>query len=215
MTEAMDGLAGVIMSVALHGWGLMNFVYTRTDTARNRAVHRLLGSDYEYLVMLDSDHVHDPQVVEKLAMSVMYNPEIKVLGGLTFRRGQPYEPMAYHFGDTPHTLIPLRDWGPGITPVDALSTAILMVHREVFESMDPPWFTYEYYTYADGASPSEDIVFFRRLRRELPQYQPYVHTQIRAPHISVRHIDEPDFRRWLAEHDEPAGESTEVRQDGD
>jgi len=198
LTEAMDGIIGVAMRCPIHGWALSSFGYQRTDVARNKFVHQLLESDYEYLAMLDSDHKHDPCVVEKLALAAAIHPECKIISGLNFRRGEPYEPMAYRFegGKADGALMALDTWESGLVEVDAVSTAALLVHREVFEAMDPPWFRYDYYKYSKGVSPSEDIVFFRRLRRET-DYRVWVHTQITSPHITSRTIDERDYRLWL------------------
>lgn len=193
--DAMDGLVGTCMRAAMLGMGVANFAYRRTDTARNMMVHQLLESQYDWLLMLDSDHQHNPVNLDALCYAVGVHPDIRILAGLTFRRGEPYEPMAYLFADEDGRLVPLNSWGSGLTEVDAVSTAILMVHREVFESMAPPWFYYTYDKYNHGTSASEDIVFCRRVRTETP-YKIWVHTQIQAPHITSHYIGESDFRDW-------------------
>lgn len=207
MVEAMNGIVGLAMRAGRYGWPIVDFQYMRTDSNRDRMVHWLLESDCEWLLMLDSDHRHNPMIAEQFAYIVTEDPEIRVLSGLNFRRGEPHEPMAYLLRDRDDPSSKLAavlpsQIKPGIMEVDAVSTAALMVHREVYEAMQPPWFVYDYSKYKRGVSASEDIVWCRRLRRETP-YKIYVQTQITSPHLYVDEIaDVGPFERWMAAQQE-------------
>jgi GT2 family glycosyltransferase len=200
LVEAVNGIVANAISTAAHGWEMMGFGYDRTDVARNRAAHALLASDCDALVMLDSDHVHKPRLVEYLAMAAAAHPEVGVIAGLNFRRMPPHEPMAYK-ADADGRYGTLCDWPEGLVEVDACSTASMLIRREVFAALEPPWFAYTYETYDNGIATSEDIAFCRRVTRETG-YPIYVHTQLTSPHITTRTITAADFARWMEEHPE-------------
>ncbi len=197
MVEAMDGIVGVAMHAALHGWGLVSFAYRRCDLARNIAAHHLLESPAEYLCMLDSDHKHPPDVVDKLVSCVMAHPDLDIVAGLNYRRSVPHEPMAYMFSSD-HGMSIINNYDqPGLVTVDAVATPSILIHRRVFEALEPPWFYYDYANYNHGNSASEDIVFFRRLKREAPQFKIAVHTQITSPHLFMEGVgDAARYEKW-------------------
>jgi len=184
MVQAMDGLIKIASRVARYGWKWFNFAYRRTDVARNMMGHCLLDSDTEYLCMLDSDHMHHEATVERLVSCAMARPDIKIVAGMNYRRGPGHEPMAYMFVGE-HQLVPIKPpEEPALLPCDAVSTASILIHREVFEAMEPPWFRYNYDNYKEGECGSEDIHFCRRIRAET-DYQVWVHTGIVSPHLMM------------------------------
>jgi len=204
MVQAMDGIIGVAMNAVTHGWGFVSFAYRRTDTGRNIMAHHLLESNAEYLAMLDSDHQHEPQVVEKLVSCAMAHPELDVIAGLNYRRSSPHEPMAYMF-EGAHSLTVIANYDqPGLIDVDAVATPAILIHRRVFEQTEPPWFTYEYHQYDHGRTGSEDIAFFRKLKRD-GEFRVAVHTQITSPHLRMVGVaDDTLYKQWFANapHDE-------------
>jgi hypothetical protein len=211
MVEAMTGIVGLAQRAGVYGWPIVDFQYMRTDSNRDRMVWWLLESDCEWLLMLDSDHRHEPTIAEQFAYVVTQDPEIRILSGLNYRRGGSFEPMAYMLTDpdditSPLASVPIDQIKPGLMRVDAVTTAALMVHREVFEAMEPPWFVYDYSKYRRGVSASEDIVWCRRLMRET-EYKIYVQTQITSPHLYVDEIaDASRFKAWKAAQKENDGE---------
>lgn len=197
MVEAMDGIVGVAMRAALHGWAVLQFSYRRTDLARNIAAHHLLDSPATYLAMLDSDHRHEPEVVEKLVSCAIRFPELDIVAGLNYRRALPHEPMAYKWAEGGGMSVITNYREPGLIMVDAVATPAIVIHRRVFERLEPPWFTYGYEMYRKGQSGSEDIAFCRRLQREGP-FKIAVHTQITSPHIVYGEVaDASRYEAWL------------------
>ena len=62
--------------IASRGWGFIHHGYNRTDVQRNEFAVSLLDSpDYTHLVMLDMDHTHPHDIVERLCDSVAEAPE--------------------------------------------------------------------------------------------------------------------------------------------
>ncbi len=200
LVEAVNGIALNVICAAEHGWEWCGFGYDRTDVARNRMAHKLLDGDCEALVMLDSDHIHPPKLVEYLAMAAAAHPEIGVIAGLNYRRMPPHEPMAYK-ADAEGRYGCIDGWGNGLVEVDACSTASILIRRQVFEALEPPWFRYEYDHYDRGVATSEDIAFCKRVKRET-DFPIYVHTQLTSPHLTTRAITGADFERWRRENPE-------------
>lgn len=202
MVEAIDGLVQIATRVAQYNWSWFNFGYRRTDVARNMMVHALLDkSEADYLCMLDSDHRHHEAVVERLVSCALADPRIKIVGGMNYRRGPGYEPMAYMFAGENQLSPIVEPTQPTLMRVDAISTASLLIHREVFEALKPPWFQYVYENYDKGECSSEDIQFCRRIRAET-QYDIWVHTGIVSPHLRVTAVSDGSVRaRYLAEQE--------------
>lgn len=197
------------LEIAAQGPALLKQDYTRTDLARNRFAMKLLESNYTHLLMLDVDHVHPADIVQSLARWPLMNPEIKIVGGLNFRRSEPYEPCA--FIDDPETgsVNALASWSPGLAEVDYLGTGSILIAREVFEAIEPPWFYNIYNIPANWADewPGEDIGFAEKARKA--GFKMYVDTTTTSPHVSDRLIGEKTFRAYLQQHPEKYKQVTE------
>jgi len=198
LVEAMDGLIRIATRVAQYKWDWFDFAYRRTDVARNMMAHCLLESEADYLCMLDSDHMHHEAVVERLVSCAMADPRIKIVGGMNYRRGPGYEPMAYKSVGK-HQWSPIDPpEEPSLLRVDAISTASLLIHREVFEALEPPWFRYTYDYYERGDSSSEDMTFCQRIKTET-NYDIWVHTGIVSPHLRMATVGDGSTRTQYLE----------------
>lgn len=186
------------MQIAAQGVALLKKPYTRTDIARNNYAMALLESDYTHVLMLDSDHIHPVDIVQRLARWVLLRPDVQVVGGLNFRRSEPYEPCAF-FLDENNGVSTIGSWGEGIIKVDALGTGSMLIAREVFETIEPPWF-YNIYdeNYWSDIHPGEDIGFALKCREA--GIGQWVDTTTTSPHVTEGLITEAAFRRYQATH---------------
>jgi len=107
------------LMMAQAGVHIMEMPYIRTDLARNQSAINLLKSDFTHHLMIDADHVHPYDLVERLAKWVILDPDVWVVGGLNFRRGAPYEPCAFVYGEDKRIYSPAA-FPPGIMEVDSL-----------------------------------------------------------------------------------------------
>ena len=138
---------------------LLHFPYTATHIARNKAALALLSMpQYDCLVMLDSDHEHDPFIVHKLVANMMLDQEVKVVGGLNFQRKPPYSPCFYAKDEKGSKVVPLT-WPDTLFSVDVLGTGSIAIHRTVFTQLTPPWFWYDPSGFWDDYFPGEDVWF--------------------------------------------------------
>lgn len=190
------------LEIAAQAPMIMKQDYTRTDLARNRFAIKLLESDYTHLLMLDVDHVHPRDIVQRLARWPMMNPEIQVVGGLNFRRSEPYEPCCFLKDPETGGVNAPADWPEGLMKMDYIGTGSILIAREVFEKIPPPWFQIVYGIEAnwDDEWPGEDIGFSEKC--SAAGINLYVDTTTTSPHVSDRLIGEPTFRAYLEQHPE-------------
>jgi len=183
-------------NILQQGWPLGRLEYTRNDIARCKFGEYLLESKFTHLLMLDSDHVHPPDVVQRLARWFRAYPgQIEVIGGLNFRRGAPFDPCAFiDPGDG--TFRRMAAWHQGAVSVDALGSGSIMIQRSVFERLPKPWFAYDYTNLQDW--PGTDMWFSKLCRAH--GISLWCDTTTTSPHIGDRLIDGEDYRQWLMEH---------------
>jgi len=185
--------------IFVQGWALARLEYTRNDIARHKFAEFLLQTEYTHLLMLDSDHTHPADIVQRLARWFQAYPDtVRVVGGLHYRRGKPYDPCAFvDPGDG--TYRRMAEWGEGAIEVDALGTGSMMVERSVFEEMDPPYFAYDYKEWSGW--PGTDMYFSERCRER--GITLWCDTTTTSPHIGDMFIDDAAYRRWIAENGTP------------
>lgn len=138
------------------------------DANRNKIVYDFLyNSDHDWLMMLDDDMIpHAP-----LKQLVEYNK--KVISGLTVVRhnGIPspliQKRVPGKSGEVRFRTANLKDLDsetPPLIKVDGIGTGCLLIHREVLEKMQPPWFKFEYDEIGE-IKLSEDYAFSEKCRK--------------------------------------------------
>jgi hypothetical protein len=185
-----------LMRIAQQGWEFLALGYSRTDVARNRMAQALLKGPWSHLLMLDSDMLHPVDIVNRLGSRAAQHPECRVLSALYFRRGQPFDPLAFVRDDEGH-LRTIGEWPQGLVKVAAVGTGAMLIHRSVFEQLPPPWFTYSYVPGTMETS-SEDIEFCELCEKN--GIDIWVDTTVVVPHLTDRAITEQTFRHWVADH---------------
>lgn len=190
-----------LWEVARRGWPLIQSrPYGRVDVHRNEFARALLETDYTHLAMLDTDQVHPPDVIEHLARWMLAEPKIRVVSGFHFRRGEPYDPLAFRYDPEKRGYLPPVHWGLGLAPFDAVGHGSTIIHRSVFEQLEWPYWAYSYSPESVGKYPSEDMYFSAKLRQA--GIDIWVDTTQTSPHLTHWGIDERTFRDYLAAHPE-------------
>ncbi len=119
------------------------------DSNRNRGIAKTLEADdgsLEWMAFLDDDHTFHPDLLMKM-LGAMYEHNLDVLTALYLRKIPPFDPVwfaqigdsggerRYQMGD----LKRARKVG-NIIPVDGTGGGFLVVRKNVFRMIDPPWF---------------------------------------------------------------------------
>ncbi len=187
------------MSIAQRGVPFLWLPYGRTDFVRNKFAMQILDSEFTHVLMLDSDHIHPDDIVERLVRWPLQKPDIQVIGGLNFRRGEPFDPCVRLMDDDGEYYTP-ADWQEGtIAPVAAIGTGSILIAREVFEAGPPPWFYYDYSLVAGQDKwPTDDMGFAAYCRQH--GIQQWCDTSTVSPHISDSVIDEGVYRQYILTH---------------
>lgn len=198
--------------IASHGYPILPTPYGRVDIQRNAlAIAMLLRpEEFTHIVMMDIDHMHPVDTVERLGRWILEDQDKLVIGSLNFRRGEPFDPMIYLEAPDGQLRPPL-EWEQGLGEVAAIGHGSIMISRKVFEKARGPWWAYTYHYFGDQGPdkplaerfnnptyPSEDIYFCQVCREN--QIKMYCDTTLTAPHLITATVDESTFRGWLSAH---------------
>jgi len=185
-------------AIAQQGVPIIPVPYGRIDVTRNKMAIQLLRSDYTHLLMLDIDHKHPWDIVQRLARWVLADPEIQVVGGSNFRRSAPFDPC-WGFWGNDGKYYPAVEYEKGLIEVDMIGTGAILIAREVFELIPPPWFTNDYSQAWRDVWPGEDIGFCKLC----DEYgiRKYVDTTTTSPHLADALVNEGTWK----DHVEKAG----------
>jgi hypothetical protein len=175
------------------GWDLVIQPPLRTDLARHRMAEELLRGDHTHLIMLDCDHNHPADIVQRLCRWVDDDATREVVAGLTFRRCEPHDPLCFiRNGDNWYAP---TEWPTGLWQVNAVGTGAICIARTVFERIPQPWFYYDYSNVEHDAWPTEDLAFCARCTDA--NIKIWVDTTTVSPHMGMAWIDEKAFRDYL------------------
>jgi hypothetical protein len=166
----------------------------------------------KYLIFVDDDMVWQPDAIGRLVASyhelLTDDPFLApfMLGGLCFRRSQPYQPTLYMREsptDGPYNF--LEDWSDGYVEVDATGCAFLLIPVEVFEAIAGTAMPSFEQREKLGGLPSffrwerkygEDIQFCQDAKAAGVRI--FVDTRIEVGHIAEVEIKHEHFLRELA-----------------
>jgi len=199
--EVVSDIAfNAFMAIAQKGWPMIQRGRDRTDNNRNQLAKQFLeSSELDYILMLDADHVHPVDIVERHMRYVYHDPAKLVIGGLHYRRGAPFEPMVWVKSDDGlfhHPVAP----PDGIFRCDAMAHCTLLVHRSVFDRIEYPWWRYDYDVTIDEESASEDIYFCKSCREA--GIELWCDGTTTSPHIRQDLVTGAHFQQYMAEHPE-------------
>ena len=98
---------------------------------RNEAVQRMAG---DWLLFIDDDMVWTPEQVGRLIVS-REEHDLDMVGGLCFRRSEPFQPTMYVREEGTGAYNHFEDWPQDVVEVDATGLAFLLIHKRVFEAI--------------------------------------------------------------------------------
>jgi len=172
------------------------------DSNRNSIAKKLLGTDNEWLLTIDSDIGPPPMVLEELMSHGK-----KVVGAVCWSSMGGEEGGRWESFGIPYPVImsksPKGGWNVDreaasseerLVECDSGSTACLLLHREVLEAIEPPWFRLQYDE--DGlCNAGEDFTFFDKVKAK--GYGVYVDLALQCGHYKI--VDIKRLNELLAE----------------
>lgn len=104
------------------------------SSARNGLVSTMLG---EWLLMLDTDHQFEPDIVARLLKVMQNNPDVDVLSGLYLHRSAPHMPVVYQWSDV--GLVRVADWmkheSMYLLPVGSVGAGCMLIKRKALKKV--------------------------------------------------------------------------------
>lgn len=174
----------------------------RIASARNVVCSRFLDQNADWLLMLDTDMVFSPDLLDRM-LEVADPDEVPILGALCFAggKGAQIHPTMYMFGkDDEGGLISMRcESYPEneLMQVNGTGGACLLVHRKVLAAMKERYETtgaaFFAETYAMGQDFGEDITFC--VRAQSLGFPIHVHTGIEVGHRKLHVLDSTVYER--------------------
>lgn len=183
-TPASPVLPSILVSVINTGWvrselslwvtrqigdrlatGYDPIVNNNLDAARNRQVKRFLEQDFTHLLLVDSDTVPPDDVIPRLLRHdkpVIGWAVQNWVGGLELLQTYTLKELPDR-GDGRYWY--QRVSGEGLMECDATGAACLLVRREVFEAIEPPWFQTQHSSDGTEVWLGEDVYFSRKVRQ--------------------------------------------------
>lgn len=191
------------IALAQQGYAFVSRPYDRIDVTRNRFAQHLLDTpEYTHLLMLDMDHLHAPDIPERLARHWLRDPEKLVIAGLNFRRSEPYDPLVWVQGPD-GTMYSLTDWPKGLLKCNVVGTGAMLIHRSVFERIPRPWFENDYSLAANAdAWPGEDVGFCKKCGEA--GIDIWCDTTTTSPHLGFTAVSQETYRGYMASYPELA-----------
>ena len=139
------------------GWRKEHVIGSDRCGSRNRLCEYVLESKAEYLWFMDDDHVFAPDLLLKLLRW-----ERKLVTPVCLMRSAPFMPVSYaerleddEDGNARYLPVHFPDEkSEGLIELAAGGCAGMLIHRDVIEAMDSPWFEHGF--------ASEDILFCQK-----------------------------------------------------
>ncbi len=198
-------------------WGAAGYACIGTSDGPVFLVRELLtkqflaNPEYTHLLMLDTDHLHPEDVVERMVRWLGHPSRPLVVGGLNYQRKVPYRPACFMFdpdGDK-LGLLTLTSWPAGLVKVDAVGASCLLIAREVFERIPAPYWEF---SYRGGRLVGEDIGFCHACGQA--GIAVYCDTTTTSPHAGREWVTDATFRAWAASHAEEMGQPQQIQTEG-
>jgi len=128
--------------------------------AKNMAVAKALDDAYDYLFFVDSDLILPSDTLERL---LRLNTDIAAGWSVLGINDQRTNIYSFNSVNSSYDFVPHRKLPSGITIVDAIGFACVLVRTSVFRALEYPYFVHT--EYANRAVLNEDIYFCDKLRR--------------------------------------------------
>ena len=162
---------------------------------RNRLVREFLATGIEWLLIVDSDMVWEPEDWKRLRDSA--DEQHPIVGGTYFVDNEPLRPCCVIFGKDGKKFTPvLHEDSPELLQVSASCVGFGLIHRDVFYKSAEPESDHEWFEHGwrspGGETMPEDYCFCGRVAAAgIPVY---INTKVRVGHLKSRIIGWNDYQ---------------------
>jgi 2-polyprenyl-3-methyl-5-hydroxy-6-metoxy-1,4-benzoquinol methylase len=152
--------------------------------ARNEIIDNFLGTDFNYLLFIDSDMIWEPDSLE-LAYDLIQHPTVDIVTGIYFTKGAPHLPVIKKLDLDAGCYNIFVEWGNQPFEVDGAGMGFMLISRKVLEAMKQPMCTW------DGGF-SEDLNFLLKAKKD-HGFKIWAHPGIKLGHIGTKVITNFDY----------------------
>jgi len=171
-------------NIAKRGWPIIEGVpQDRCDVQRNIFARIAAKSPATHLCLLDADHVHRQDIVDRFARHVIADPGKMVVCGFQYRRCPPYNPCVYVQRGDEYYWLHERP-ADELLEVQGVSAASILINTDVFRSVAAPWWRYTYDHVEEDVYPGTDGWFSKLMRDS--GIRMYCDTSVTSPHLDHR-----------------------------
>lgn len=154
------------------------------DEARQEIAENAVSIGADYLFFIGDDTICPSHTLRQLLHRLANNPSVGVVGGVYCTKCDPSTPLVFR-GNGRGAF---WDWKIGeFFEVTGLGMDCTLIRTEVLKGLSKPWFkTVDTENYIDGENKAEawteDLFFFDKLGKELPQWKVYCDGSVLCQH---------------------------------
>lgn len=170
------------LTTKLRAWQFDSVQKCNIPPARNELVVHFLESKAPFMLSVDADMKFTPEDVERLHESIQ-QPFVGLVGGNYCKRDGSNIPLCSPLPEmSKDDLLAWTKKNAGkAVQAHAIPTGLMMIRREVFVAIEPPWFEFVYPQRGSLNGISSDVNFCRKVRGA--GFLTMAHLGVRANHI--------------------------------
>lgn len=165
---------------------------------RNRLVREFLSTGIDWLLIVDTDMVWEPEDWERLRASA--DEDHPLVAGLYFVSNDPPNPCCVVFDESGAKYTPVfHEDSDELVRVHAAGLGFSLIHRDVFLKSadltnDHEWFEHGFRT-VTGETMSEDYAFASRVQEA--GFPVYVNSKVRVRHVKSHVIGWDEYQQAI------------------
>lgn len=185
--DTFIGLEKPVSESGVALWSRLSVIRQEVAIARNLIVDRFLQeTSASHLLFWDDD-----VLVPADALMQLLDANEAIISGFYTTRQAPCQPVVYkRLGTRGHKYRPVMPVEPGKFLVDGCGAGFLLIRRDVFETIKPPWFQFVCGR-AKGSNVSEDFYFCEKALKA--GYRIVVDSRVSCGHVGRYIFDDGDL----------------------
>jgi glycosyltransferase involved in cell wall biosynthesis len=184
--------------IKLREFGIVNY-FTLVEPKfplcknRNEAVMKAKKFNADYIMFLDADMQHPPDIVYKLMKH-----QLPVVSGIYYHQSPPHFPVIYkhkegiqytHYCDYPKDVI---------FPVDLVGMGCLLLDTRVLENIKLPYFGYRTNAKTGIVEGTEEVIFCEKIKEQ--GYDIMIDPTIQCSHLALEDVTHTSFDMYMEEY---------------
>lgn len=160
---------------------------------RNLAVKKAQKYNADFLMCLDADMQHPPDIIYRLAKH-----ELPIVSGMYFHQSPPHLPVVYKHKEA-HNYVHCWDYPKDrLFDVDLVGMGCVLIDMRVFDEIEMPYFAYDSSREDGIVDVTEDVEFCKKVRAA--NFNIFVDPTIQCKHISIEDVSHVNFNVYMEQY---------------